>query len=905
MIELPIDKIAADTPFITSNKRLSTYIRGEYDREVFKRGELLWPSPTIIPWQAWLEKMRADTRPERPLMSELRARSLWEEILRNDVLFKEGRLLSEGGVIKSAYDAYALIKEYGLALPDQDIYSSPEISALARWITIYRGKVKKLGFEERLNLSDEVALLIHKGEIIPPKRLIFAGFDEFTPQLSGIVQALKKNGCKVDYWPTTPSTDLSERAKVSLPEGVKLELFEDEFEEVIHTARWIRKIYRPGMRIGIIVPALSVYKEIIKREFAAELTPSSVIPSKADNIVNISLGESLLDSPIVRFALNILSLDGRRHELELISSILLSPFTGKAAGERMHLAMIDSTLKKENRLHISISELKSMLDFDSSPNMFTLLEEVEKSNNAARQNHFPSKWSKEFDTFLKRFAQPVKGDGIASIEYQAVSALTDLLTSLASLDDITGEIDRNDALGRLKKIAREKIHQPETEESPIEVMGLLESSGQNFDHVRLMGAHDKALPGDPLPNPFIPLHIQKEHNLPRSNYDRELHFAVIQINRIICSAASFSISAPKSLNNLEVNVSPLFFGTEIISRKNGEIKSLKQVDLVHAGVGPQPMPREIEMPILKDELGKIRGGTSILKNQSDCPFRAFAIYRLSSGCIDETEAGITSMERGNIVHKTMELFWEKVLDSNGLQKLIDEGSLKEAIVDVARAGLKQAGPVRKLGKNYLELEVERLSSLIEEWLNIEAARGEFSAVIRESEKEISVGGLPIRARIDRIDELDGGSKALIDYKTGGSGPNDWLTKRPKEPQLMLYAMSGEYDAVTFARLKRGESCFSGIAKEDAILPGIKRYGSDLFSKKTEGIEDWKGLMDEWRNTVERLGKSFMKGEAFVDPRAYGKEDSACRYCDQTPLCRVFEAEATGRGEIYPQDPSSS
>lgn len=892
MVELPISEIDAGTPFITSNRRLSTYVRSQYDLVMQKKGNLVWDSPTIIPWRVWLEKMRAYTRPDRPIMSELAARSLWEELLRNDTLFKEGEILVEGGVIKSAYDAYALIKEYGLALPEEDIYSSPEVAALARWVRSYREKVAQLGFDERLNVADEIALLIDKGEIKAPQKVILAGFDEITPQLARLVRVLEKKDCAVEFWPSKPGTDISAAAEVPLPQSVKLELFEDELEEVIHTARWIRKTYRPGMRIGIIVPALSQYKDMIKREFAAELAPSSVTPSKRNNLpVNISLGESLFDSPIVRFALNLLSLDGRRHELELISSILLSPFAGKSSGEKLHLARIDSALKKESRLDLSISQLRSMLEVDRTPHMLTLLEQVEKINKEDKQKRFPSNWSKEFDIFLKRFVQPAEGDEISSIEYQALGALGEVLSSFASLNDITGQIDRNEALGRLKKITREKIHQPETEESPIEVMGLLESSGLPFDHIRLIGAHDKAFPGDPAPNPFIPPHIQKNHNLPRSSYDREFAFASIQLNRIISSTASFSVSAPKSLNKLEVSISPIFSGAEIISDIKKEVKSLRQIDLVHDGGQLEPMQEDANMPLLKDELGRLRGGTSILKNQSDCPFRAFAIHRLYSGSIDEPEAGMTPMERGNIVHKAMELFWEKTKDSAGLQKLIDEGSLDEAIADAAGAGLRQAAPARKLGKRYMDIELARLVSLVREWLEIEAERDEFSASIRESEKEITVADLPLRARIDRIDELDGGSRALIDYKTGGSGPNDWLTKRPKEPQLMLYAMSGKYDAVSFAKLKRGESCFAGIAKEEGILPGIKPFGSDPFSKKLEGIEGWDQLMNEWRNTVEGLGENFMKGESDVDPRDHGKEDSACRYCDQAPLCRVFEASS--------------
>ncbi|MDT8316514.1 MAG: PD-(D/E)XK nuclease family protein [bacterium] len=890
MIEVPITEIASGTPFITSNRRLSTYVRSQYDMAMQERGGLVWNSPTLIPWLAWLEKMRAETRPDRPIMSELAALSLWEEVLRNDLLFKKGEVLVEGGVIKSAYDAYDLIKEYRLTLPDDDIYSSPEVSALTRWIRSYSEKVADLGFEERLNLPDEITFFIDKGEIKPGKRLILAGFDELTPQQSGVVRALEEKGCQVKFWPSKPKIDISASAGLRLPQSVKLELFENELEEVIYTARWIRKIYRPGMRIGIIVPALNLYKDMINRELAAELAPSSVMPSRSNNkLINVSLGESLFDSPIVRYALNVLSLDGRRHELELISSILLSPFAGKSGPEKLHLAKIDSALKKESHLLLSISELKSMVEFDSAPYMFTLLEEAEKINQEDRQRRFPGSWSKEFDIFLKRFVQPVQGDELSGVEYQALGALGEVLSSFASLDDITGPIDRNEALMRIKKIIRDKIHQPETDESPIQVMGLLESSGLSFDHIRLIGAHDKVLPGDPAPNPFLPLHIQKKYQLPRSSYDRELAFASVQLNRIIGASSNFSVSAPKSLNNVAVNISPMFFGSEIISGKREEEKSVRQIDLIHDIGRLEPLQKETNIPLLKDELLSLRGGSSILKNQSDCPFRAFAIHRLYSSGIDEPEAGMTSMERGNIVHKVMELFWEKTKDSKELQKMINEGSLDEAIADAVTAGLKQAAPARKLGKRYMDIELTRLISLVREWLEIEAERDEFSAITREFEKEITVAGLPLLARIDRIDELGEGAKALIDYKTGASGPNDWLTKRPKEPQLMLYAMSGDFDAVSFAKLKRGESGFAGIAKEEGILPRVKAFGSEPFSKKLEGVEGWDQLINEWRNTVEGLGKSFMEGEADVDPRGYGKEDSACRYCDQVPLCRLFEA----------------
>ena len=68
------------------------------------------------------------------------------------------------------------------------------------------------------------------------------------------------------------------------------------------------------------------------------------------------------------------------------------------------------------------------------------------------------------------------------------------------------------------------------------------------------------------------------------------------------------------------------------------------------------------------------------------------------------------------------------------------------------------------------------------------------------------------------------------------------------------------------------------------FPGVKA----LEPGKLEDVEDWDALMEDWRTKVSRLAEAFMAGEAAVDPRDIGKEQSACRYCEQKGLCRIFE-----------------
>jgi RecB family exonuclease len=235
------------------------------------------------------------------------------------------------------------------------------------------------------------------------------------------------------------------------------------------------------------------------------------------------------------------------------------------------------------------------------------------------------------------------------------------------------------------------------------------------------------------------------------------------------------------------------------------------------------------------------------------------------------------------------LFWERVEDLGRLRQLTEKAELSDVIREVIEEATAKAGPDRPVGELHLNMEKERLALLMEEWLAVESRRIDFTAGGQETEKTFSVGGLVLSGRLDRIDRLAGGKELLIDYKTGKADPKDWLGDRPKEPQMMLYASSGQYRAVAFARLKRGECRFAGIAREADLLPGIKA----LDTGKLDGVEDWDGLMEDWRTKVNRLAGAFMAGEAAVDPRDMGTEQSACRYCEQKGLCRIFESTGVG------------
>ena len=217
----------------------------------------------------------------------------------------------------------------------------------------------------------------------------------------------------------------------------------------------------------------------------------------------------------------------------------------------------------------------------------------------------------------------------------------------------------------------------------------------------------------------------------------------------------------------------------------------------------------------------VRGGTSLLQEQSNCPFRAFAIRRLLAKEVQGPNDALAPTERGKVVDLALQLIWEQLKDSEGLRRP-DRTAIVEAAVDEAM--------VRELPssndewtKRFRALERQRTFEVLTEWLNLESTRKRFHVVGHQLPVEVSLGGLSLRGCLDRLDEIDD-AYVVIDYKTGGSNSvSAWQVPRPRMPQLPFYALAMQQQkfdlaGVSFAIVRKGESSFKGYLREKDLLP---------------------------------------------------------------------------------------
>lgn len=851
---------------LTVNARLTRHLASEYDLSMRRSGLAAWPTASVMPFNSWVSGLWEE-HGSTPALTGLRGRVLWERVVAADP--KASGSWPSSGIARASFEAMRLMSEYGMELPREYIYLTEEAKALKRWSDAYAAELKTLGYIGEAQIASEVKRLIERGVPIPSE-VILAGFDELSPVVSSISGALARRGSAVTFWPG--QEDLPPAGEAGI---IKCH---DEEDEVVRAARWVRAVYRPGKRIAVIVPDLEQYRKAIIREFTAELSPGEVLPEAEDKpVFNISLGAPLSEEPLAGSALDILSIGEGKEKASLLIRALSSPFLPGV--DAFSFSKLDLKLRDENKIEASLFQCRSFLQGEGVSRVGDWIAWLK----SAGKKQDPSAWAKAFTDLLGRIGW-LKGMKLSSGEYQALGAWNKALEGFACLDDVLGKVSRGEAVSRLASIVRETIHQVETPDADIQVLGLLEATGLWFDHIRVLGCHEYAFPSEPSPNPFIPLNIQAAKGVPHSTSERELEFAKAVTKRLLSSAPSITVSWPEVSDDRELRVSPFFRECAVIDE--GELLSSRLLDMPRAAL--EEAPQDGLLPVSDEERAALRGGTSILKNQSICPFRAFAMHRLHASPLPEPELDLKSETRGSILHEAMKLFWEDVRDSKGLRELKDSGNLGKYVESIASKALEGAKVPLPLSKRFIELERQRLSALLMDWAELELKRGVgFRVKTVELEKELQVGGLVIKGRVDRIDELDGGGELIIDYKTGSPKTKDWLTKRPMEPQLLVYSMGAGPSAVSFARVVPGECRFLGITREEKTLPGIKPYDSDKFKVDAGGLE-WEGLMSFWKEALEGLAADFLAGVCFVDPNNLPGDDRACRYCELALLCRVSD-----------------
>jgi hypothetical protein len=287
------------------------------------------------------------------------------------------------------------------------------------------------------------------------------------------------------------------------------------------------------------------------------------------------------------------------------------------------------------------------------------------------------------------------------------------------------------------------------------------------------------------------------------------------------------------------------------------------------------------------EAGRVPGGARVLELQSRCPFRAFGELRLHASPLEEPQAGFEPRLRGQALHRALERFWSG-LGSQAAFLALEPAACERRVAEAVDAALAASAP-EGLGPRSLALERDWQCRAVSRLLALERRRAPFAVTETEREMHGRIGGLELRLRVDRVDDV-GGALVVIDYKSGATRGAPWRGARMDAPQLPLYAVlhPRRPAAIALAQAGAAGARFDGVGDQSVVIDGVLPAPRFELTEERESGFDWRIVTERWWAWLDALARDYAAGRAVVDPKL---ASDTCRHCHLGPLCRVEAAGA--------------
>ncbi|HSR09123.1 MAG TPA: PD-(D/E)XK nuclease family protein [Bryobacteraceae bacterium] len=830
---------------VTANARLSRQLRRDYDDQRRRRGGRVWETADILPRGGWLARAWEECAYRDPfhtpvLLSPLQEEALWEQAIKTS----DGAsiLLDLSATVTAATQAWSLVRAWEAPCNVAEFRGLQDPEEFLEWMLAVERKLHDNDWITASQLPRALLDRVASGTFVPTA-LFHAGFEEITPADQRLFEA-----CHAKPWSSESPHLAPVRHRVAL---------RDSSEELIQAAAWARRKLeaQPEARIGIVVRGLTGLCAAAERIFEDTFHPALDFARAGSGLAfHISAGVPSADVPLIAAALLALGIHPGL-QIGEAGMLLRSPFL---RFDPWHGARLFADLRRQGVDKITF-------EVDAVRRVFP---DMAKAAEDSRPRQHPSEWSATFSKLLRHAGWP--GDRpLSPAEHQTVELWKNLLSELASLDVVLPRLTYGQALQRLRGIAHDQRFAPRDEGAPVQIMDMLEAAGSQFDALWIAGLHGGAWPAVARPNPFLPLSLQRQAGMPHSSPDRELDYARRITVRLLASAPEVVCSYPLFSGEEQLRASPLLDALPEAAEVAAPFEtSLRKIFSSAVPLDQQPDSQAPPLPSGTSQ----PGGMTVLVDQAACPFRAFAKHRLRAREGDAADIGISPSERGNVAHQALEFFWRDIGSQRELlslpQQEIDTVIARSvsAALDIHMSRRSRSASLERSRA----LEQTRLHDLLNEWLEKERTRPDFTVLEREQPREVEVGGLKLAIKADRLDRYADGTHAILDYKTSDKqGVKDWEGDRPNAPQLMLYAVKSEHEisSVEFAVLVPGSTYLDGY------------QGQNLRQH-----------LPQWTLVVEHLGASFFRGDAAVDPK-YGVK--SCEFCQLHSLCRIAPEDEAG------------
>ena len=820
---------------LTPNASLAQQLRR---RRLLNANRQAAPAARIEVLQSWLV---SSIEPERPLATDTQLRFLWAQLITEQRDENQAfQQINPDHLASQALSAWRTLKHWQISYEELANAEIGQLISFKKWAVEFEKRLAKnqlstleLELEKRLHTSEaqKGALVQTYAFIDPPAPL----FQNWLAQQFEHIEALPYS---------------AENASACNAMLCAQDSSEQELAAALH---WAQSIFDAASqngqqpRIAMIDVRLKDRLKTTQRQVEAAFGQEPA----ASQSIRFSREQPLPATGCAQTALKLLSLNRQQIDLATARYIVHSPLWGNQQQEYSQRAQWDIELCALQSSEVNTSDFLALVQNSDKAESISNIARVFTGRHRNKQLS-PLDWCNLFQQQLHLLGCLEHFPGNTWEHW--LNALVDF----SKLGKISATMDISEALQQLQYCCANSLPKVSSSAPGLTFLDTIEAAA-DYSHIWVLGMDNLNWPGAPRLNPLLPVSLQIARQIPHSHPQLQTDLTRRLIERLqqACGELVFSYCRVDE----DLQQSPCAFVADLPSLSltiDDHPAPNKNTDFEWLDCASGP-----EVP---EQQREVHGGANLLKAMAVSPFHAFAQWRLGAYELDTPKIGLSALDRGNLVHDCLELVWKKLGSSKALSALTN-AETQELCTTMADKSIKRFQAKNGwLKQSYAQIEVDRLSQLVSDWLELERQRSEFSVELAEQPLQADLAGLRFNMRLDRLDRLNDGKLVLIDYKTGQTlSRNFWLQMPPIEPQLPLYALTLENtpDALCFAKVRTDKMEFIGIAKE-------RVEGMQGISEQ----DNWTELLQEWKESLQDLARDYIHGDSrvFEKVATFGQAD---------------------------------
>ena len=851
-IELPAKFVASDSNdiLVVPTSRLAQELRYASDYSRLKSGAKVWKQPLIQSWDQWLISTYAElgfTHPEltqRVVVAQEAFMFIAQMQAPNEEVEMHSRAITE---------AWQLAWDWHLFTEWEGIRETDNGRLCDDWFTRIR---RFLETNDRITVS-EIPQVIQRAierQDWVPRSIIAYGFEEPTRVQQSLFSLFEEKGIGLNL--EIQTTTQSETQSILN--------FESDTKERTSIAMWCREQLSnlgDSATIGVVINDLTSSRSKILRQFESTFPELESVAK----LVSIDAGESFQQTRLYADFTTLLNWTVGEVAHTQLLDLARTPYFPNLK--------LYKTTQGFFRDQMTIRYYSRRLSGEDGQVLTRLVKLLPRSANQTMS--FADAMTKLQQILETCGFGKNTDDPFVNAREDAIKTLDDALTRVAHLGNLRPQISWFDFVQAIVLFIQEQSIGGADISAPIQVMSRSASEHLQFDSLWVTGVSDTEWPALARPHPFIPVAMQKRAHVSNITQQDALQKARQLTANWFTLSKECVFSFYDEADQVKSNVSQLIreHTDEEIAGIDDIIENTELIQHAHPWANHDVHEAVHEFQQTngsKAVLSDNKGRTTMLKNQAECPYRAWAIHRLNLPGEDSVKTNFpNALDRGTMIHDAIERILKEHPNSGSLSRL-SEDELQKFVAEA----LKLVRMPKRLEKH----EQTRIHDYLNAWLEEELEREEFEVIAIEKKTEVEIEGIRFEPRIDRIDKTKDYDCFVIDNKTGKTvpSPKSWNPDNLQDTQMPLYAVTEEAcDELGYMHVTR---------KDGKVTANLKTtYDRSIREIKAE-YDGFDGLKIAWREKLATLVRDFLAGKAEVAP----VNNSVCNYCHLANNCRIFE-----------------